>query len=119
MDAMWVPISMFLSLGAVVALGLFYRYRTRAELQKTLRTAIERGQEMTPEFLERLGDPPRTPEADLRRGLVAVALGAGFAIFALVLGEEDAVGPLLGLSAFPFCVGAAYLAMWKFASKAR
>jgi len=113
---MWVPVSLFVSLGVVIALALYFRFRSRSEVQQTLRQAIERGQEMTPEFLERLGDPPRSAEADLRRGLVSVGLGAAFAIFGLVLGEEDAVGPFLGLSAFPFCVGAAYLFMWKWSS---
>jgi hypothetical protein len=117
MEALWVPIVMFLSVGAVVALGLMFRFRARAEVQKTLRQAIERGQEMTPEFLEHLGDPPRSPTADLRRGIIAMALGVGFGVFAIALGEEDAVRPMLGVASFPFMLGVAYLFLWKIAAK--
>jgi len=117
MEALWVPIVLFLSVGAVIALGLMFRYRARAEVQKTLRQAIERGQEMTPEFLQHLGDPPRSRTADLRRGIIAMAIGVGFAVFAIVLGEEDAVRPMLGVASFPLMLGVAYLFLWRFAAR--
>lgn len=46
-----------------------------------MRAAIEQGQQLSPEFLERLGETPRGSDADLRRGAVA-------------LGGLVAVGPL-------------------------
>lgn len=108
-----VPMSLFFSVAVIVGLWVYFRYRTRNETQKTLREAIERGQEMTPEFIKLLGDPPRHPKADLRRGIVALAIGAGFALFPFVLGEEDAIRPLLAVASFPCVIGLAYLALWK------
>lgn len=108
-----VPMSLFFSVALVVGLVVYFRYRARSETQKTLREAIERGQEMTPDFIKLLGDPPRHPNADLRRGIVALAIGAGFAVFGLLLGEEDAVRPMLAVASFPCVIGLAYLALWK------
>jgi hypothetical protein len=112
-----IPITLFLSLAVVVILGLYFRYRARAEVQQSLRAAIDRGQELTPEFLKLLGDPPKSPQADLRRGIIFLVVGAGLAVFGLLLGEEDAVQPLLAIASFPCLVGIAYLFMWKFGGR--
>jgi hypothetical protein len=114
MEIDWVPIIMFLTTGAVFILFFYFRFRTRRELQQTLRAAIDKGAELTPEVLDRLGEPTRPKNADLRRGLIALFVGIGFAVFAVVLGEEEATRPMLAVSAFPFLIGIAYLGLWKF-----
>ncbi|MCJ7556224.1 MAG: DUF6249 domain-containing protein [Gammaproteobacteria bacterium] len=114
MSELMIPITLFISIAVVVVLGLYYRHRSRVEVQKSLRQAIEGGQQLTPEFLKLLGDPPRHPRADLRRGIVILALAAGFALFGLLLGEEDAVQPMLAVASFPGVIGVAYLLLWKF-----
>jgi hypothetical protein len=58
---MFIPITAFLSLAAVIGLFSYFRFRARFEVHKTVRAAIERGQLMTPEFLERLGDAHHIP----------------------------------------------------------
>jgi hypothetical protein len=45
--------------------------------------------------------------------MMFIALGLAVVVFAFAVDEGDAVGPLLGLSAFPFFVGVAYLVMWR------
>ncbi|MDH3645906.1 MAG: DUF6249 domain-containing protein [Gammaproteobacteria bacterium] len=117
MDEFWIPIVMFVSIAAVLGLWLYFRFRTRSALQLTVRTAIEKGQDLSPELLDRLGQPKSSAYADLRRGVISIGLGAAFAIFAFVLDEQDAVRPLLAVSAFPFAVGVAYLALWMFGGK--
>jgi hypothetical protein len=105
MEIEWVPIVMFLSVAIVLGL--------RREIQRTLRTAIEQGQELTPEVLDRLGEST-AGVADFRRGVLSMAVGVGVAAFGVFLGEEDALRPMLAISAFPFLVGLAYLGLWKF-----
>jgi hypothetical protein len=109
-----VPIALFAGITIVLALLMYYRHRTRAEVQQTLRALVERGGELSPELLERIGEPPRPKNADLRRGIIALGLGLGIAAFGVVLGEEDAVQPLLAISALPLLIGLAYLGLWKF-----
>ena len=106
-----VPIVSVICIALVVVLALWFRTRTRLELQNTVRLALDKGQELTPELIDRLGQPKRDPRADLRKGLVWLAVGVGFAAFGLILGEEDAVRPLVATGAFPFIIGVAYLIM--------
>jgi hypothetical protein len=113
----WIPITMFLSMGGVISLFFMFRYRARRDLQDTFRTAIDKGQELTVEMIERLGSPPPPPNRDLRRALVALGIAVGFGLFGVVLGEEDAVRPLLAVACFPLAVGIAYLLMHRFSSK--
>lgn len=107
-----VPVSLFFSIALVLLMALYFRHRARVEAQTSLRQAIDRGQELTPELIKLMGDPPRHPKADLRRGIIALAIGVGFAVFGLLLGEEDAIQPLLGVASFPCVIGLAYIIMW-------
>ncbi len=117
MHGEWIPIVMFAAIGIVVGLFIYFRYRARREVQLTVRSVIESGQAMTPELLESLGEPPRPANSDLRRGVILMAVGAGFAAFGAVLGEEEAMLPLIAVGSFPFVVGLAYLGLWKFREK--
>jgi hypothetical protein len=93
---------------------VYFKHKTRLETQRTYRLALEKGTELSPEFIKQLGEPEPPKERDLRRGLIWLAIGVATALFAAILGEEDATGPLLGIAAFPTLVGAAYLIMWNF-----
>jgi len=114
-----VPIVLFLTIGGVVALNFFFRYRTRQNIQKTIRAAIEQGQQLTPEVLEGLTDSLNSKFGDLRRGVISLSIGLGVFAFGVLLGEEDAEKPLIAISAFPVLVGIAYLGLWFFLKKAR
>lgn len=109
-----VPSVLFIVTGAVIGLGFLFWYRTRAELHKTVRNALERGQELTPELIERLGTPRHSRGADLRKALIWLAVGLGFGAFGVILGEDDAVRPMLAIGSFPFLIGIAYLVIWWF-----
>ena len=113
MDEVLIPIVMFVALAIAISIGLMFRFRGRQEVQQTIRTAIDKGQELSPELLERLSDAVEPRKRDLRRGIVAVSVGIAFTVFAFVLGEEDAIRPLMGIAAFPFLVGVAYLILWR------
>jgi di/tricarboxylate transporter len=112
--AVFIPIVSVIVIGAIFALFFYYRHKTRAEIQTTVRAAIERGQELTPEVLERLSDSLSTKFGDLRRGVISIAIGIAFFVFAYFLGQEEAMGPLMGISAFPFLIGIAYIGLWYF-----
>jgi hypothetical protein len=114
MEDTLVPIALFFVIGTTLCLSFYFRHRTRMEVQATVRSAIERGQELTPEVLEGLSDALNSRHGDLRRGVISVALGIAFFTFATLLGEEDAEAPLRAVSAFPFIVGMGYLSLWFF-----
>ena len=114
-----VPIVLFLTIGGVFALALYLKYRTRHDVQNTVRTAIERGDPLSPEIIETLATSIASPHADLRKGVIALAFGAAFCLLGVFVDEPDAVGPLTGVSMFPILIGVAYLGLWFFIGRKR
>lgn len=109
-----IPIVLFITIGAVFALAFYLKYRTRHDVQNTVRAAIDRGESLSPELIETLSVSISSPFSDLRKGVISLALGAGGMCFAVLLGEEDATGPIMAMSAFPILLGIAYLGLWYF-----
>ena len=104
----------FLLAGGIVGFVTYFRYRRRREVQETIRIAIEKGQELPTEFLETISSPKQEPkkDQDLRRGVVLTAVGLGIGAFGLLVGEDDAVGPLMGIGSIPLLIGLALTALW-------
>ena len=105
--------------GPAILLGLFFwfGFRARREMQNTIRMALDKGQELSPELIDRLGHPKKPKDRDFRLGVIWVAAAIGFAMLGFAIPEEDATGPILGVAAFPFMIGIAYLVLHKFARK--
>lgn len=114
-----IPIVLFLTIGGVFALAFVLKYKTRHDVQNTVRAAIERGEALSPELIETLATSIVSPYADLRKGVISLALGAAGVAFAVLLGEEDASGPIMAVAAFPIVVGLAYLGLWFFIGRER
>lgn len=115
MEELWIPIVFVIATAIVVSLWIYFRFRARSALQQTVQAAIEKGQDLSPELLDRMGQSRSSVHIDLRRGVISLGIGIAFAIFAFVLNENHAIRPLLAVSAFPFVLGVAYLALWRFA----
>lgn len=113
----------WIGFAAVVApailLGVFFwlRARGRRDMQDTIRLALEKGHELSPELIDRLGHPKAPKDKDFRLGIIWLAVAIGIAMFSFGIPEEDATGPLLGISAFPCVIGIAYLILHKFAKR--
>lgn len=117
--AISIPIILFMILGLVTWAYFHFRYKTRARVQETIRLALEKGHELTPELLDRMVDPPPSEDRDFRRGLISIAIGVAFALLGFMVDEPEAVKPLIGVGLFPFLVGVAYMIMWRFGNNAR
>ena len=79
-----IPLVAIIAIPTVFCVFFYLRYRTRKDLQATLRAAIEQGQELTPEVLEQLGGPPVSGERDLRRGVITIAAGIALVVFSFL-----------------------------------
>ena len=110
----FVPIVMFIAIAVVLCVYYYLRHRTGQAVQETVRAAIEHGQQLTPEILERLRQPPQPKKSDLRRGVILISVGLGIAAFGALVGEDDAMRPLLAIGSLPFLIGIAYLGLWRF-----
>ena len=78
-------------------------------MHKTLRKAIEQGQQLDPELIERLDRSPRPGVADQRMGLVLVAIALALFLAAGMNPGQDNWRQLLTVGLFPLLVGAALL----------
>lgn len=109
-----IPIVMFIATAVVLCVYFYLRHRTSQSVQETVRTAIEQGEQLTPEILERLGQVPRREKSDLRRAVILIAVGLGIAAFGALVGQGEATRPMLAIGSLPFLVGIAYLGLWRF-----
>jgi len=105
----WVPIVMFMSIAIVLCTVAWLRYKTRDGLQQTFREALDKGQDLTPEIIDRLGHPKPTKDKDLRLGIIWVAIALGSTVFGFAIPDEEATRIFMGISALPFTIGVAYL----------
>ena len=116
MEGLWVPIAMFAGLTVIISLFFWFRFRARSEMQQTIRSAIDKGQELSPELVESLGtSQKRSKYQDLRNGMIWIAVGAGVALFGVAMGqvEQEVMHIMAGISAMPFMIGIAYVIMWR------
>jgi len=117
MNDEWIPIAMFAAIALIFFLVLYFKYRGSAEMQQTIRLALERGTELTPEIINRLGAPAEpSRNKDLRAGLIWMGLALGLALcgFAVATFSIEALYGCLAGAAFPFAIGLAYLVMWRY-----
>ena len=114
-----IPIVLFVVTAVVFWLFFMYRHKARAEMQSTIRLALEKGSELSPEFIKSISEPEPPRHKDLRRGLIWMGLAAGLALcgFAVAYFSTEALWGCLAGAAFPFCIGAAYLIMWKYTAE--
>ena len=110
--AIVVPLGAFIAIVTVVWVFQHFAAKKRAEAYATVRLAIEKGQEVTPEAMEALTSIAH-PLADLRRGVLLLALTFAFVALAGIVSTEDeeAVRPLLGIAVFPLSLGLAYIGL--------
>jgi hypothetical protein len=121
-EGLWVPIAMFAAMTIIISLFFWFRFRARSEMQNTIRAAIEKGQELTPELVESLGKPQQpSKDKDLRLSLIWFAVAFGIAAFGSAVGaaeaEEEVFLIMSGIAAMPLLIGIAYLIMWKFTER--
>lgn len=117
MEDTWVPIVMFLGMTVVFCALFWFRYKTRVEMQTTFRAALDKGQELTPEIIDRLGHPKAPKDKDMRYGIIWLSLAAALVLIGFAVPEPEALRGTLAGAAFPFCIGVAYLILHKFSDR--
>jgi Domain of unknown function (DUF6249) len=93
----------------VVAAVMFFSYLKSRSLHRTVRTMVEKGQEVPAALFA----PPPVIRArsDLRRGVVLLMVGLGLMIFFGAVNDWE--GGAWSLGVIPFVIGLGYLLVWK------
>lgn len=108
-----IPIVFFICITIMIVVPIVIssvnRNRERTRLHETMRVMVEKGQPVSPEFLQSLTPPATTrpPSNDLRRGVVLLAIGLGLAGLGLALGVDFFVG----VAAFPGFLGVGFIGL--------
>jgi hypothetical protein len=93
----------------VVAAIMFFSYLKSRSLHRTVRTMVEKGQEVPAALFA----PPPIIRArsDMRRGVVLLMVGFGMMIFFGAVNDWE--GGSWSLGVIPFLIGLGYLLVWK------
>ncbi len=89
----------------------FFIYRSNAERQKTLRMAIEKSDNLSPEVMDAIRQmqrKPKTPMNDVRAGLILIAIAVGLMAWNYI-DKHELGGGLSGIAAVPGMIGVALL----------
>ncbi|ALL13311.1 DUF6249 domain-containing protein [Caulobacter henricii] len=114
MDGVWVPIILFIVIGAIVIVPIWLKSRERLEMQTTLRAAIDKGQPVPSEVIEALTRNVKvapTSLSDMRAGVIWMAAGIGIAGFSYFgdFGDHDFHQPGIGVACIPLVIGLAFI----------
>ncbi|ALO45630.1 DUF6249 domain-containing protein [Pseudohongiella spirulinae] len=105
-----IPLAPFLTLFGIVWIAYWFNAGNRKQVQETLRTAINSGQQLTPETIKALGAPVRNDDRDMTVGAVLIAIAAAFIILGLVIfivqDQPEVALIMTGVASFPGLVGA-------------
>jgi hypothetical protein len=94
----------------IVGLIMFFSYWKSRSLHRTVRTMVEKGQEVPPALFA--GPPPVIrARSDMRRGVVLIMIGIGVMIFFGAVNDWE--GGSWAIGVIPFLIGAGYLLVWK------
>lgn len=117
MQEEWIGLAAVL--GPIVLIGLFFwlRFKSRRDMQDTIRTALDKGQDLSPELIDRLGHPKEPKDKDMRLAVIWLAIAAGLVLIGFAIPEPDALRGILAGAAFPFTIGIAYVILHKFTGR--
>ena len=126
MDAeIFIPISLFAMIAAIVIAPRYFKSRDRQRLLDTLRVAYDRGQPVPPELFDALTaaemKSESSPDRDLRAGIIMIGVALAFVVLGYGLdystGQEQTL-IVAAVGAFPGFVGLGHLVFW-FIQRAR
>lgn len=114
-------------IGSIILVPVYLRYQDRQRMHETLRMAFEKGQPLPPELITALQSniaprQPTTPESDLRKAIILIAVGLGlcglgYGLWYGLMSVNDIAayvtgGSVAGAGAIPGLIGVAHLVLW-------
>lgn len=130
MEDVIVPIAAFAMLSSFVVAPIWLHHNTKQAGFKLIEKALEKGQELDPALVERLGKSSHTPAERARRSLataiILTSIALGLAAIHLMVGETviSAHGNVrfegpLPAAAFVQCIAFGFVGLWAMDRTAR
>lgn len=112
MEEIFVPIALFAIIPVTVWAVTAYRFKSHAQTTKVLEAMAAKGEPITPEIVAALGVRRRAKHADLRLGLILIALALATLFTGMLIPEEEATTVFTAFASFPLLVGLVYIGLW-------
>lgn len=112
-----IPLVVFGSIAVISYFAFHFSYKKRMVVYEAIRVAIEKTGNADPQLINAIVRENVGRFADLRKGIVLVAIAAAFITLGYAIPEEEAFGPMLGVAAFPGLIGLAYISFHFFAPR--
>lgn len=117
--AIVVPFIVFASTALVIIAAFYFNHRNRRTIYDVIRVAIEKTGTVDAALVEAIIRDRVGPYADLRKGVILIAIAIAFMVLGFMVDDTEAVGPMLGVASFPGLVGVAYVLFHFFAPRER
>ncbi|MGJ8558703.1 MAG: DUF6249 domain-containing protein [Litorimonas sp.] len=112
MEEVLVPVALFAIIPVIVWAVSAYRFKTHAATISLLDSIASKGEPITVELVKTLGVRRKPKHADLRLGLILIALAVSTCILGTVIDDAEATRIFFGFASFPFLVGLVFVALW-------
>jgi len=109
-----VGVVLFASIPAAIWAVSAYRHKTQKAATEVMKTMVEKGESLTPDVVKALGIRPKRKHADLRTGLILIALAIATIFLGGAIPEKEAQQVFGGIAMFPLLVGLVYIGLWTF-----
>ena len=114
MEEILVPIALFAIVPVTVGIVSFNRRKAQIAMSEVMKVMSEKGETLTPEIIQAMGIKPRPKNADLRLGLILIAIGVATILLGGAIPEDEAQSIFAGFAMFPILVGVVLVALWAF-----
>jgi len=110
MNDAYIPIGIAFSLAVILVSYFFLQSRNKADVQKTIRKAIDQGVQLSPELIEKLSTVRSPKVADLRKGIILCSIAIAGLVAGIISGH---IQNFAAFSVFPMMLGGGFLTVWK------
>ena len=117
MEDIFVPIALFGALALIVWAVGHHRYKTSRETATVLTAMVDKGEPLSPEIIRALGVRSRPRHADLRTGLILIAIALATFFFAGLIPDDEGTTVMTGIGMFPFLIGLVFTGLWVFVTR--
>ena len=117
MEEVLVPVALFAIIPLTVWAVAHYRNRSNEARARLLATMVESGKPVTPAVIRALGVRAQPRHAELRTGLVLVAIALATFMFGGIIPEQEGRDAVGALGMFPLLIGLVYVGLWTFITR--
>jgi Ca2+/Na+ antiporter len=110
MNDLWIPIVLAICLTITMASYLYFSNKHKIEVQKTIREAFVKGDELSPEHIAQISNIKSSKHKDLRRGIILLSLGCAFILAGVITGF---IANMSAVAMFPLMLGCGFIVTWK------